>query len=170
MHAKKVLSDSKENKKLAILESWSILIEKNVLRIRNKTFYLQFCMETPEGHQKSIFNSSKEKKNKDTYGFYPIKFANSTQKHKKIIKTPNQPIEKKKISNKSMFNTSKVRRRQKFKRGLHDGVCRLDLKSCIFDLNINGVLAVVFSISDYQFISFNFSLLIYSHVVTFCSS
>jgi hypothetical protein len=48
------------------------------------------------------------------YGIYPTKFASSTQKHKKIIKTPNQPIEIKKISNKSMFSTSKVKRRQKF--------------------------------------------------------
>jgi hypothetical protein len=31
------------------------------MRIRKKTFYLQFCMGTPEGH-KSIFNSSKVKK------------------------------------------------------------------------------------------------------------
>jgi hypothetical protein len=35
-------------------------------------------------------------------------------KHKKVIETPNQPIEIKKISNKSMFSTSKVKRRQKF--------------------------------------------------------
>jgi hypothetical protein len=36
------------------------------------------------------------KKNKDTYGIYPTTFANSTQNHKKIIETPNQPIELKK--------------------------------------------------------------------------
>jgi hypothetical protein len=30
-------------------------ITKNVSRIRKKTFYLQFCMGTPEGHQKSIY-------------------------------------------------------------------------------------------------------------------
>jgi hypothetical protein len=64
-------------------------------------------METTEGHQKSIFNTSKVKKNKDTYGIYLRKFASSTQKHKKIIETPNQPIEIKKISNKSMFKYSK---------------------------------------------------------------
>jgi hypothetical protein len=40
----------------------------NVSRIRKKTFYLQFCMATPEGHQKSIYNTPKVKKNKDTYG------------------------------------------------------------------------------------------------------
>jgi hypothetical protein len=33
---------------------------------------------------------------------------------KKVIETPNQPIEIKKISNKRMFSTSKVKRRQKF--------------------------------------------------------
>jgi hypothetical protein len=33
-----------------------------MFRIRKKTFYLQFCMETPEGHQKSIFNTPKVKK------------------------------------------------------------------------------------------------------------
>jgi hypothetical protein len=36
--------------------------KKNVSRIRKTTFYLQFCMETPEGHQKSIFNTPKMKK------------------------------------------------------------------------------------------------------------
>jgi hypothetical protein len=86
-------------------------------------------MWTPEGHQKIIFNTPKVKKNKDTYGFYPTKFASSTQKHKKVIETPNSPIEIKKISNKSMFSTSKVKRRQKFVWGLPDKVCRLNPKS-----------------------------------------
>jgi hypothetical protein len=54
------------------------------------------------------------KKNKDTYAIYPTMFATSTQKHKKIIETPNQPIEIKKILNKSMFSTSKKKRREKF--------------------------------------------------------
>jgi hypothetical protein len=40
--------------------------EKNVSRIRKKTFYQQFCMGTIEGHHKSIFNTLKVKKNKDT--------------------------------------------------------------------------------------------------------
>jgi hypothetical protein len=35
-----------------------------VSRIRKKTFYLQFCMGTPEGHQKSLCNTSNEKKTK----------------------------------------------------------------------------------------------------------
>jgi transposase len=86
-------------------------------------------MGISEGHQKSIYNTPKVKKNKDTYGIYPTKFTSSTQKHKKVIKTPNQPIEIKKISNKSMLSTSKVKRRQKFIWGLPDGVCRLNPKS-----------------------------------------
>jgi hypothetical protein len=36
--------------------------KKNVSRIRMKTFYLQFCMGTRKGHQKSIFNTPKVKK------------------------------------------------------------------------------------------------------------
>jgi hypothetical protein len=63
------------------------------------------------------------------YGIYPTKFASSTQQHKKVIETPNQPIEIKKISNKSMFSSSKVKRRQKLVWGLPDGVCRLNSKS-----------------------------------------
>jgi hypothetical protein len=39
-------------------------MKKNVSRIRKKTFYLQFCMGTPEDHQKSIFNTPKGKKTK----------------------------------------------------------------------------------------------------------
>jgi hypothetical protein len=64
----------------------------------------------------SIFNfvwgllKATKKKNKNTY---PKKFASSTQNHKKFIETPNQPIETKKISMKSMFSTSKVKRSQK---------------------------------------------------------
>jgi hypothetical protein len=72
-------------------------------------------MRTPEVHQKSIFNTSKVKKERYIWdGIHPTKFASSTQKHKKIIETLNQPIELKKISNKSMFSTSKVKKRQKF--------------------------------------------------------
>jgi hypothetical protein len=52
-------------------------------------------MGTPEGHQKSIFNTPKVKKNKDTYGIYPTMFASSTQNPKKIIETPNKPIKTK---------------------------------------------------------------------------
>jgi hypothetical protein len=37
----------------------------------------------------------KVKKNKDTYGIHPTKFASSTQKHKSIVETPNQPIKSK---------------------------------------------------------------------------
>jgi hypothetical protein len=44
---------------------------------------------------KSMFNTSKVKKNKDTYGVYPTKFSSSTQNPKKIIRTPNLPIKTK---------------------------------------------------------------------------
>jgi hypothetical protein len=38
------------------------IIVKNVYpRIRKKTFYLQFCIRNPEGHQKRIFNTPKMK-------------------------------------------------------------------------------------------------------------
>jgi hypothetical protein len=40
-------------------------------------------METPEGHQESIFNTPKVKRNKDTQGIYLTKFASSTQNPKK---------------------------------------------------------------------------------------
>jgi hypothetical protein len=45
-----------------VKEQLSKLTLKNVLRIRKKTFCLQFCIGTPEGHQKSIFNTPKVKK------------------------------------------------------------------------------------------------------------
>jgi hypothetical protein len=45
-------------------------------------------MRTPEGHKKSIFNTLKVKKTKIHMG----SIQSSTQKHKKVIETPNQPI------------------------------------------------------------------------------
>jgi hypothetical protein len=63
---------------------------------------------------KKVYLIPKSEKNNDTYGIYPTKFSSSTQQHKKVIETPYQPIEIKKISNKRMFSTSKVKRRQKF--------------------------------------------------------
>jgi hypothetical protein len=98
MHAKKVFSDSKENKKLAILECWSILIEK-MCRVSARRLSIYNFVWGLLKATKKVYLIPQKRKNKDTYGFYPIKFANSTQKHKKIIKTPNQPIEIKKISN-----------------------------------------------------------------------
>jgi hypothetical protein len=65
-------------------------------------------------------------------------FAGSTQNHKKIIETPNQPIETKKISNKRMFSTSKVKRSQKRVWGLPEGICRLELKSLKYYWNIKS--------------------------------
>jgi hypothetical protein len=77
--------------RLMIFDKSYMRIKKNVSRICKKTFFLKFCMGTPEGHQTSIFNTPKVKN-----GIYPTKFASSTQNHKKVIKTPNQPIEIKK--------------------------------------------------------------------------
>jgi hypothetical protein len=65
-------------------------------------------MGTPEGHQKSIFNTSKGKKNKYTYGIYPSEFASSTQNPKKIIRTPNLPIRTKFFPKKTMSRNLKV--------------------------------------------------------------
>jgi hypothetical protein len=31
------------------------MLKKNVVRIRKKTFHLQFLVETPDGHQESMF-------------------------------------------------------------------------------------------------------------------
>jgi hypothetical protein len=55
---------------------------------------------TWEGHEKSTFSTSKVKKPKYSYGIYPKYFAGSTQNHKKIIETRNQPIETKTLSKK----------------------------------------------------------------------
>jgi hypothetical protein len=46
------------------------------------------------------------------YEGYPTEFASSTQQ-KKMISTPNQPVEMKNKSQTSMFRTFKVKRRQR---------------------------------------------------------
>jgi hypothetical protein len=69
-----------------------VLSSKIVSRIRKKIFYYQFCMGTPEGHQKSIFSISEGEK---TQKFIWTEFAGSTQNPYKIIKTPNLPNEMK---------------------------------------------------------------------------
>jgi hypothetical protein len=46
-----------------------------------------------------------------------------------MIETPNQPIETKKCSKKSMFNILKMKRSQKFVLGLLDKICKFDPKS-----------------------------------------
>jgi hypothetical protein len=79
-----------------------------VLRIRKKTYFIWGFL-IPQGHQKSIFNTSKVKKTK----IHPIKFASSTQKHQKIIETPNQPIEKKKSQIKYFKSEKKAKIRMK---------------------------------------------------------
>jgi hypothetical protein len=57
-------------------------------------------MTTPEGNQISIFITSKGKKAKNSYGIYPTEFQPKIIK--KIIDTPNQPIETKKSTKKSV--------------------------------------------------------------------
>jgi hypothetical protein len=92
-----------------------------VSRIRKKTFYLQFCMGTPEGFQKSIFFTSKMKKTKNSYEIYPTEFAGSTQNNKKDIRTPNLPIKMKIFSKKKYVSYLKSEKEPK--------ICRLDSKS-----------------------------------------
>jgi hypothetical protein len=65
-------------------------------------------MGTPEGHQKNIFNTSNVKKTKIHTGSIRQNLQAQPKNIKKINETPNQPIEIKKISNKSMFSTLKV--------------------------------------------------------------
>jgi hypothetical protein len=58
-------------------------------------------MGPPEVRPKSKFSTSKVKQqNKNSYGIYSTVFAGSAHNHKKIIETPNQPIETKKIQKK----------------------------------------------------------------------
>jgi hypothetical protein len=51
-----------ELKEVEIGQGMNDIDEKNVSRIRKKTFYSHFCIGTPEDHQKSIFRTSKMKK------------------------------------------------------------------------------------------------------------
>jgi hypothetical protein len=81
-------------------------------------------MGTPEGHQNSMLNTSKVKKNKDTYGIYPTTFAGTTQNPQKNIKKSTNQDEN--FSKKSMFSTLKKKRSQKF---VPYGICRLNPKS-----------------------------------------
>jgi hypothetical protein len=62
-------------------------------------------MRTPEGHQKSIFNTQKVKKKKERY-IWNLSDKVCKQ-HKKVIETPNQPIKIKKKLRKNMFSISK---------------------------------------------------------------
>jgi hypothetical protein len=78
-----------------------------VSRIRKKTFFLQFCVETPEGHQESMFNTSKVKKTK-------IHMGSIRQSLQAWVE---QTIKK---STKSTNRNKKVKRSQKFVWGLPD--------------------------------------------------
>jgi hypothetical protein len=84
-------------------------------------------MGAAEGHQKSIYSTSKKKnKTKNSFGIYPTEFAGSTQNLKKRIETQNQPIETKKILKKSMFCTLREERSQIFVWRLPDGIFWLE--------------------------------------------
>jgi hypothetical protein len=71
--------------------------KKMLSRILNKTFYLQFCMRTPKGHQKS--STSKVKKKPKTH-MWSIRQRN----REKIIETPNLQIETKNFSKKEWIS------------------------------------------------------------------
>jgi hypothetical protein len=60
---------------------------------------------------------------------YPTEFAGSTQNPKKIIETPNLSNQEENSSKKKVCSTLKKKRSHKFRWGLPDGICRLDLKS-----------------------------------------
>jgi hypothetical protein len=85
-------------------------------------------MIIPEGNQKSIFMLVPQKwKKPKIHSVYPTEFAASSQNQKKNIETPNQPIETRNFSKKSMFSTSKLERSQKILCGLRNELCILDL-------------------------------------------
>jgi hypothetical protein len=76
-----------------------------VSRIRKKTFYLQFCMGTPKGHQKSIFNTPKvKKKTKIHMG----SIRQILQAQPKNIKKLSKHHRTKNFTKKTMFRTLKV--------------------------------------------------------------
>jgi hypothetical protein len=83
--------------------------EKKMCRVFARRLSIYNFVWTPGGHKK-VYLIPQQCKKQETYGIYLTKFASSTRNHKKIIETPNQPIEIKKTSNKSMFSTSKVKR------------------------------------------------------------
>jgi hypothetical protein len=85
-----------------------LINKKNMSSIRNKTFYLQFCMETPKGHQNRLFSTSKVKRSQKFYKGYPTKFAGSTQDLKKYCRNIKSTNQNEKFPKKSMFSTLKV--------------------------------------------------------------
>jgi hypothetical protein len=97
MYAKKVLSYSKEQNKLTILNNWSILKEKSVARIRKKNpkKIMRTLNQNEIFPKKSMFSTLKALGTKNLYGGYLTEFAGSTQNHKKNIGTSNQPIKTK---------------------------------------------------------------------------
>jgi hypothetical protein len=77
---------------------------------------------------KKVYLIPQSEKNKETYEIIRQSLQALPKNIKKLSKH-HIIIEIKKISNKSMFSTSKVARRQEFVWGLPDGVCRLNPKS-----------------------------------------
>jgi hypothetical protein len=82
------------------------------VRICKKTFYLQFCMRTPEGHQKSIFNASKVKKTKIHMGSIRQSLQAQPKNIKKLLEHQIYQS-KRKFFEKSMFSSLKVKTSQK---------------------------------------------------------
>jgi hypothetical protein len=89
----------------------SLLLEKKCVAYLQEDFLF---IRTPQGHQKSIFNTSKMEKLTKIH-MRSILFAGSTQKNKKNYRNSKSTNRNnKKNSKKSMFSTSKVKRSQKF--------------------------------------------------------
>jgi hypothetical protein len=120
-----------------------------VSRIRNKTFYLQFCMETPEGiefagwiqnpknnywNTKSI-NQNKKFRKKTTLKvergqkYARTKFVGSTQNPNKKYQNIKSTKYTGNFPKKSMFSTLKLYRSQKFVWRLPDGIRLGSLKN-----------------------------------------
>jgi hypothetical protein len=113
--------------------SWSSFkkITKKMCRVsaRRLSIY-NFVWGRLKATKKVYFIPQKWKKNKDAYmGSIRQSLQAQPINIKKLSKHQVNQSKEKKFSNKSLFSTSKVKRRQKFIWGLPDGVYRLNLKS-----------------------------------------
>jgi hypothetical protein len=81
-----------------IFEWYAIFDKKKCVAYPQEDFLFTILYGNFSRPQKKYIYYPKSEKNKDTYRIYPKKFARSFQKHKKVIETPNQQIEIKKIS------------------------------------------------------------------------
>jgi hypothetical protein len=99
-HVKKILRIWKNGR---LILAWNIILQnlfffqkKNCVAYPHEDFLFTILYEDSWKPSKSIFNTSKVKKNKNTYEIYQTKFAGSPKiKKKKIIGTPNLQIRKK---------------------------------------------------------------------------